>query len=132
MHRLGTIAAFALCIHGRAEELPRFKATVRLVKADTYVYDRDSRRPVFGLQSSDFVLFDQDQSTGIEYFAGESGPVDIIFLLDISGTVRDMLPQFAAVSTAALSVLEQGDRAAVMGFTTRTVLTQPLSGDFKS
>ena len=44
--------------------------------------------------------------------------------------MRELLPQVADRATAALSVLQPDDRAAVMAFTKTTALTQPLTADF--
>jgi VWFA-related protein len=130
MYRLGWAAAFAfLCCLSFAADQPSFHATVSLVKADAYVYDRHTRAPILDLAASDFVVFDEDQPCRIAHFGDESGPVDLLFLLDVSGSMVEILPKVAEAASDALSVLQPGDRAAVMAFTKRTALTQPLSGE---
>jgi hypothetical protein len=113
-----------------AASAPDFRTTVKLVKADAYVYDRQSRTPILDLQASDFSIHDGDQPRGVAYFANDSGPVDLLLLLDVSGSVHEILPQMANGALEALSVLEPGDRAAVMAFSKTTVLTQALTADF--
>lgn len=124
--RLCAAAAFA-ALSALAADAPTFRATVTLVKADAYVYDRATRAPILGLQAPDFAVYDQEQQREIAYFAGESGPVDLVLLLDVSGSVREILPKLAQSATEALSFLQTGDRAAVMAFSKSTVLTAPLS-----
>lgn len=115
-----------------ASDSPTFHTSVALVKADVEVYDRETRSPIFGLTASDFTVRDENQPRDIVYFGNESGPVDILLLLDVSGSVRDMLPQIAGRATNALSTLGEDDRAAVMAFSKTTVLTQSLTNDFRA
>ena len=124
-------AVFALAASAIAADAPTFHTTVSLVKADAYVYDRQTHAPILDLQASDFRILDEDQPREIAYFGSESGPVDLLLLLDISGSLREILPQVADSATRALSVLQEGDRAGVMAFTKTTAVTQPLTGDFE-
>ncbi len=113
-----------------ASDAPRFHTTLALVKADVEVYDRQIRSSVLDLQASDFIVLDENQPREIAYFGNDSGPLDLLFVLDVSGSVREALPQLADAATDALSVLQQGDRAAVMAFSKTTALTQSLTSDF--
>ena len=112
-----------------AADAPTFHATISLVKADAYVYDRQTHDPILDLQASDFKILDEDEWREIAYFGSDAGPLDLLLLLDISGSVRETLPQLADAATAALATLQEGDRSGVMAFTKTTVLTQPLTGD---
>jgi hypothetical protein len=118
-------AAIALAV-----DAPTFRTTVSLVKADAYVYDRQTRVPILGLQRSDFLVYDEDQPRKILYFGNDFRNVDLVLLLDVSGNVREILPALASSAAEALSVLEKGDRAAVMAFTKKTVISTALTGDF--
>jgi hypothetical protein len=122
-------AVFALTFGATAADRPTFQTTLRLVRADAYVFDRQTRSPILDLQASDFRISDENEPRDIAYFANDSGPVDLVFLVDISGSVREILPQIAESAADALSALQAGDRAGVMAFTRTTVLTQPLSAD---
>jgi VWFA-related protein len=118
---------FALSALALAADAPTFHTTISLVKADAYVYDRQTHEPILNLQASDFQVLDEDRSREITYFGNDSGPLDLVLLLDVSGSVRETLPQLADAATTALSTLEEGDRSGVMAFTKTTVLTQPLT-----
>jgi hypothetical protein len=128
--RLATAAA--ACALAFAADPPTFHTTLTLVKADAYVYDRQSHEPMLGLQASDFRIFDENQPREIAYFGDDSGPVDLLFLLDVSGSVLEILPEIADAATGGLSALQPGDRAAVMAFTKTTVVTQPLTPDLST
>src|ERR1051325_6309033 len=108
---------------------PTFRAAVSLVKGDTSVYNRQSLAPILDLQASDFTVTDEDQPRAIVYFGNESRPVDLLFLLDVSGSVREILPRVANSAVEALAALGEADRSGAMAFSRKTMLTQPLSGD---
>jgi hypothetical protein len=124
------LIAVALSLSGLlpAADLPTYSATIKLVRTDAYVYDRQTRAPIVVLQASDFTVSDEDQSRPIVYFADDTGPLDLL-LLDVSGSMRELLPQVAERAATALSVLQKDDRAGVMAFTKTTVLLQPLTAD---
>ena len=127
MGRLALVlAAAAAAIAG---DPTTFRAGVSLVKADAFVYDRKTNSPILGLQPSDFQVYDGDEPREIAYFGSDSGPLDLVFLLDVSGSIREVLPRVAASAAGALSVLQPADRAAVMAFSKKTVLTQPLTAE---
>ncbi len=113
-----------------AADGPVFRSTVSLVKADVDVYHRRTHAPILDLQASDFEVLDENEPREIIYFGKDSGPLDLVLLLDVSGSVREILPEIAVGAAHALAALQTGDRAAVMAFTKTTALTQPLSGDF--
>ncbi len=121
-------ALFGLVASALTADTPVFHSTVSFVKADVDVYHRRSHAPIPDLQASDFEVFDEDQPREIVYFGKDSGPLDLVLLLDVSGSVREILPQIASSAADAPAALQPGDRAAVMAFTKTTALTQPLSG----
>jgi hypothetical protein len=124
-------ALLGLAAGALAADVPVFRSTVSFVKADVEVYHRRSHVPILDLQASDFEVFDEDEPREIVYFGKDSGPLDLLLLLDVSGSVREILPEIANGAADALAALQSGDRAAVMAFTKTTALTQPLSGAFQ-
>lgn len=127
--RFAAILAAAVAI-GAPADSSKFQTTVKLVKVDALVYDRQTHAPITDLTASDFVIMDSEETREIAYFGNEAVPIDLVFLLDVSGSVLEMLPQVAEAATGALSVLQPADRAAVMAFSRKTVLTQPLTSEF--
>jgi VWFA-related protein len=119
--------AAALCASGGT---PEFRAGITLVKAETTVFDKQTKAPVRGLAREDFVVFDGGQARPIEDFGSDSGPLDLLLLLDVSGSMREALPKLAIAAHTALESLDAGDRAGVMAFGARCALTQPLTNDF--
>jgi hypothetical protein len=115
-----------------AADRPTFQAKASLVKADVYAYDRKSGAAIPDLTADDFRVFDGDEPREIVHFGTEAAPLDLVFLLDVSGSVRDVLSRVAESAVDALSVLDEQDRAAVMAFSKKTVLTQSLTSDHQA
>lgn len=113
-----------------ADDALTFKTAATLVKVGTYVYDRKTNVPITGLTAADFEVRDEAEPREIAYFGDASGPLDLVFLLDVSGSMRELVPDIAATAAGALAHLDSADRAAVMAFGKRTAVEQPLTDDF--
>jgi len=110
---------------GSAEEEVIFRSDVSLVRVDVQVLDRN-RNAVTRLAREDFVLREEGRVTEIRNFAAENMPVDILMLLDVSGSMRPHLEQVARASSRALQVLSKDDRVGVMVFDRATRLRSPF------
>ncbi len=113
-----------------AADGPAFRSDVTLVNVPASVYDRKTGAAIRDLQASDFVIYDNGDPRPIAYFDDDSGPLDLVLLLDVSGTMREVIPELAERATEALAYLQPDDRAAVMAFGKRNTIVQPLTGDF--
>src|SRR5882762_9944910 len=113
------------------EEIPVFRAGVTLVKVDIEVTGSgNADLPDFTQQ--DFKIFDENQPQEIVHFERETEPLDLLLLLDVSGSMRRSLEQVAAATRAALSQLHTGDRVALMLFSRRAEVAQPFTEDFRN
>jgi VWFA-related protein len=112
-------------------EQPLFRADVALVKIDAQVTDRQGRA-IAGLARQDFLVFDEGQPQEITYFGREAEPVDILLLLDVSGSMRRFLEEMGENARAALQQLRDADRVGVMFFARRQELVQPLTDSLVS
>ena len=107
------------------ETTPVFRSEVALVRVDVQVLDR-SARPLMNLQREDFVLRDEGKVQPILNFASEKMPIDILFLLDVSGSMRPHVERIAQASRQALDVLGQDDRISIMVFDRQTRIRLPF------
>lgn len=73
-----------------------------------------------GLTKDDFVVTDNGQGQPVAYFAQEKEPMDLLLLLDISGSMRKHIEQMSETAREALRYLAPGDRVGIMTFGVRT------------
>jgi len=116
-------AAFA----PNAQEVPTFRADVSVVRVDAQVVEKE--RVVEGLESGDFLVYDEGLPQKIEYFGRESEPLDLLLLLDVSGSMRRHVEELSRVAQGALRQLRMDDRVAVMVFSREAVLREEFTGD---
>ncbi|MBN9658539.1 MAG: VWA domain-containing protein [Acidobacteria bacterium] len=102
-----------------------FKSDVSLVRVDAQVLDRDGRA-VTGLRREDFTLTQNGRRVEVRNFAREEMPVDVILLLDVSGSMRSHVQVMADASHDALRVLGPDDRVAMMVFDRSTRVRLPF------
>lgn len=109
-------------------EQPTFRAGVALVRVDAQVSDR-SGHAIAGLTAEDFTIFDEGEHQKIVHFGRESEPLDLLLLLDTSGSMSRFLEQMAGAARTALQQLHTGDRVGVMLFARNAELREPLTND---
>ncbi len=92
-----------------------FHSDVSLVRVDAQVVDA-SNRPIIHLHAGDFVLRENGKVVPIRNFAADNMPIDVLFLLDVSGSMRPHVQRIADASGEALNQLNQADRMGIMVF----------------
>ncbi len=102
-----------------------FKSDVAMTRVDAQVLDHDGRA-ITGLQLHDFVLRLNGRVLPIRNFASENMPIDILLLLDVSGSMQPHVERIASAAQQALNVLAPKDRVAIMIFDTSTRLRLPF------
>jgi VWFA-related protein len=109
------------------ERTSTFRAGVALVKVDARVAERDGRA-IRGLGAADFQVFDENEPQKIVHFGREAEPLDLVLLLDASGSMRRRLGELAATARAALGPLGAQDRVAVIVFAREAAVREELTG----
>jgi VWFA-related protein len=110
------------------ETTPVFRSDVSMGRIDALVMDR-SQHPIRGLQKDDFLLRQDGKPIPIRDLAHEDLPVDVLLLLDVSGSMRVHVQKVANAAHEALAVLGDQDRVGIMVFDTRTRLRLPFRQD---
>ena len=107
--------------------------TVRtdLVVVPVFVTDNRGRR-VPGLAQSDFQLFDNGRAVETSYFAAGAETVALLFLLDASGSTREIITQQQETALALFSHFGARSRVAVMQFRERAELAQDFTRDLRA
>lgn len=108
-----------------AEDDYVFRSDVSLVRVDAQVVDR-TNRAITGLIKEDFVIRENGVVQQIRNFAREEMPVDVLLLLDVSGSMRPHIERLAAASDSAAQVLGRDDRLGIMVFDRQTRMRMPL------
>lgn len=104
-----------------------FKTGVDLVRVDALV--TIDGRPVAGLGPSDFEILDEGVPQVVE-MAYPVGPVDVILVLDVSGSVRgERFEALVQSARALLRELRQNERLALVTFNDRVALRSSLTID---
>jgi VWFA-related protein len=96
------------------DETPVFKAGASDVRLDVQVMDGE--QPLRGLTENDFVVTDEGQPQKIAYFAQGSEPLNLILLLDVSGSMQKYIDQISQTARDAMKFLRPGDSVAIMVF----------------
>ncbi len=96
-----------------------FRSDVSLVRVDVLVTGPD-RRSIAGLTARDFVLYENQKERPIRSFAAEEMPLDVLFLIDVSVSMKPHVERIARASRSALRTLAPGDRGAIMVFDRRS------------
>jgi VWFA-related protein len=108
-----------------AESTPTFKSSVADVRVDVQVTEGD--KLVKDLTKDDFVVTDEGIPQPVISFAHGDEPVNLILLLDISGSMQKSIDEISMQARAALDHLRPGDRVAIMVFARGTAVAQSFS-----
>ena len=109
------------------DQAPVFRTGTAWVRVDVQAGERG--RVLGKLQREDFVIYDEDRPQKILYFGRETEPLDVLLLLDVSGSMGRYLEQMAANARDALKQLLEGDRVAVMEFSRRSRVEEEFTAD---
>src|SRR5580658_9345754 len=104
-----------------------FRSDVSLVRVDAQVVD-STNRAITHLHAGDFVLREDGKVVPIKSFASDNMPVDVLFLLDVSASMRPHVQRIADASGQALTQLGKDDRMAIMVFDRSTRVRLPFNG----
>lgn len=127
MFRLCLLLPVMLASAAVAQDEVVFRSDVALARVDVQVLD-SAGRAVTGLELEDFALLEDGKPKQIRNFLSEDTPVDLLFLIDVSGSMRPHVESLANASQQALRVLGEQDRVAIMVFDRRTRTRMPFRG----
>jgi VWFA-related protein len=105
---------------------PVFHSDVSLVRVDAQVVD-SGNRAITHLHAGDFILREDGKVVPIRNFASENMPLDVLFLLDVSASMRPHVQRIADASGQALTVLGREDRMGIMVFDRNTRVRLPFN-----
>ncbi len=101
----------------------------QLVSLNASVVDRNTNRGVVGLNKSDFKLFENGAEQEILQFDSSSAPFDLLMLIDLSGSTRDVVKLIRAAALRFIDAARPSDRIGVVTFAGQAAVVSPLTLD---
>jgi VWFA-related protein len=101
----------------------------QLVTLNMSVVDRNTSRGLAGLTQSDFRLFENGTEQQILQFESSSAPFDLMLLIDLSGSTRDVVSLIRAAALRFINAARPFDRIGVITFAGRPTVVSPLTLD---
>ena len=101
----------------------------QLVTLNMSVIDRLTSRGVVGLSQSDFKLFENGTEQKILQFDSSSAPFDLLLVIDLSGSTREVLKLIRAAALRFVDAARPSDRIGVITFAGQPTVVSPLTLD---
>jgi VWFA-related protein len=101
----------------------------QLVTLNISVIDRGTNRGLMGLNQSDFRLFENGQEQQIVQFESASAPFDMVLLIDLSGSTREVVKLIRAAALRFVEAARPADRIAVITFAGEPKIVSELTAD---
>jgi len=123
------VVAFALPIPGFGQvSSPRFRVEASFVKVPVTVSDGHGR-PMQDLGVRNFKIFDEGEERPIDNFVLDKNPVNVVVLLDMSGSVREEIDEIKDAAVSFAKAFDKEDRIAVMAFADKLDMLQDWTND---
>ena len=101
----------------------------QLVTLNISVIDRGTSRGLAGLAQSDFQLFEDGQEQRIVQFESSSAPFDLVLLIDLSGSTKEVVKLIRAAALRFVNAARPADRIAVITFAGSSSIVSGLTAD---
>jgi VWFA-related protein len=101
----------------------------QLVTLNISVIDRGTNRGLAGLDQADFQLFEDGQEQRIVQFESSNAPFDLVLLIDLSGSTRDVIKLIRAAAVRFVEAARPADRIGVIIFAGEAKVVSPLTAD---
>jgi VWFA-related protein len=101
----------------------------QLVTLNMSVIDRGTNRGLKGLRQPDFHLCEDGQEQPILAFESSSAPFDLVLLMDLSGSTKDVVKLIRAAALRFVEAARPTDRIAVITFAADARVVSDLTSD---
>lgn len=106
------------------------KLEARLVNLNVYITDAGGKT-LPTLKKDDFAVFEDNVKQEISYFEPVSAPLNMVLLLDLSGSTEHKIKVIKKAAQKFVDSLKPGDRIAVAGFTRRFFIISNFTSDHR-
>jgi VWFA-related protein len=101
----------------------------QLVTMNFSVVDRTTNRGLLGLTEEDFNLFEDGSEQKILKFDSASAPFDLILLIDLSGSTRDVVNLIKQSALRFVNAARASDRIGIITFAGEPRIVSPVTVD---
>jgi VWFA-related protein len=108
---------------------PVIRVSSQLVVLDLLVRNKKTATPIDKLEAKDFSVEEDGQPQQISSFSRDVLPLSVVFLFDLTDTVRPVLKPLAEGAFEILGHLKLQDQVAIMVFSSHTELLQDFTAD---
>ena len=116
-------------VGGDIEEGDVIRVDSQLVTLNISVIDRGTNRGLVGLGQSDFKLFENGEEQRVVQFESSSAPFDLILLIDLSGSTREVVKLIRAAALRFVQAARPADRIGVITFAGEATVVSQLTAD---
>lgn len=106
------------------------KLEARLVNLNVYITDATGKT-LPTLKKEDFVVYEDNVKQDISYFEPVSAPLNMVLLLDLSGSTEHKIKVMKKAAQKFVDSLKPTDRIAVAGFTRRFFIISNFTNDHR-
>jgi VWFA-related protein len=114
---------------GDLDEGDVIRVDSQLVTLNISVIDRSTNRGLAGLGQSDFKLFEDGDEQRVVQFESSSAPFDLILLIDLSGSTREVVKLIRAAALRFVQAARPADRIGVITFAGEATVVSTLTAD---
>jgi VWFA-related protein len=116
-------------VPAQADAQSTIHVSAKLVVLDAEVENKKTGNLIGTLKADDFVLSEDGVSQQITYFSHDQLPLSVIFLFDLTMSVRPALASLGGGAREVLGHLKPQDEVAVMVFSSHTEMVQGFTTD---
>ena len=128
----GSTKAGTPASHSESEEISEgdvIRVDSQLATLNLSVIDRNTSRGIMGLGQSDFRLFEDGVEQQILQFESSSAPFDLMLLIDVSGSTRDVVKLIRAAALRFIEAARPSDRIGIISFAGKPTVVAPVTLD---
>jgi VWFA-related protein len=129
---VGTPAAPVTSAPQEIDEGDVLRVDTELVTLNVSVVDRGTSRGLTGLAQDDFKLYEDGVKQQLAHFESSSAPFDLVLLIDMSGSTRDVVKLIRAAALRFINAARPADRIGVITFAGSPTVVSPLTMDRQS
>lgn len=123
------VAAPLLSAQTQAGVAPALTVETELVLVDVQVSQRATGDPVESLRRDDFELYEDGVEQRVSFLTRDELPLSVVFLFDLTDSVRPVLEPLADGALGALEHLKPEDEVAVMVYSASAKLLEGFTRD---